>query len=345
MSKHILLILASLLITKIHASVFVGMTGDFQKFRESKQGLQLNRVTTRVKIEATKLMYIRECQLSFGNGQMRVFHLDKNLKPAGTHSFYLKRDRLVKSMVCFGSTNMASKKLGKLKVYVLPKGKLTPVKVVVGGGLGAGAGPNIVNLPARNLNICVEKKKTILQLNTQAKYWNINGRGSYLSTWKYSGSKATLTTDYATANVVAYCKRRGSETFNIHWMLNFSDPRKYYMNIQVNCVPCGDPKAVSKVKKKIDRADKFLAEGKLKTAKRLLEEALEMIDKLHEREVLTPEEESVIEELEELILQYLAELNGEVAYDESEVESDDSEDDNFKKFLAIVGVIAGLANN
>lgn len=171
--------------------------------------------------------------------------------------------------------------------------------------------PKIVKIPGRNINICIGKKKTILQLNTQAKYWNINGNGSKLSTWKYKGRHSTLIADYATANIVTYCHRRGSETFNIHWMLNFSDPRKYFMNITVNCIPCGDFKGVVRVQKKIAKANKFLEKGKLKTAKRLLEEALDMIDKLYDKQVLTPEEESLVEELEELILNLLSEITGE----------------------------------
>ena len=36
-----------------------------------------------------------------------------------------------------------------------------------------------------------------------------------------------------------------------------------------------------------------------------------MIDKLYDKQILTPEEEGLVEELEELILNLLSEINGE----------------------------------
>lgn len=365
MTKYVLAFLVAVLSSGIQAEVYVGKTGLFDKFRESKQGLNVNKVTARIRVEATRKFYLRECQLVFGNGQRRVFHVGKQLKRNQSQSFYLKRNRNVKSITCFGTTHTNAKRLSALKVFVLPKGALTPVGGIGIGGPGAGggaaAGPNVVNVQARRSNICVEKSKTIAKLNTQPRYWKINGRGSNLLTWKYRGTSATLTADSSTADVKAYCRKRGSETFNLHWMLNFADKNKYYMNVTVNCIPCGDAKGVAKVQKTIDKADRAAAEGKFKRAKRLLKEAQEMIDKLHEREVLDPEEEALIEELEEYIQQLMQELGIEEISTEYEVEIVDGPVENYeveikeeaeenddnealKKFLAVVGIIAALAS-
>lgn len=98
-----------------------------------------------------------------------------------------------------------------------------------------------VRLAPQTKQVCVGKSATLVKLGTQAEYWTCNGRGSNQSTWQYRGSASTLTLDYATADVVAYCRQAGTDTYDLSWKLAYQDMNVYSMNYTVNCVVCPRP--------------------------------------------------------------------------------------------------------
>ncbi len=127
-----------------------------------------------------------------------------------------------------------------------------------------------VTIPARSRNVCVGNSSRLIQLEYQALWWKVNGRGSRLSTWHYRGTNSTLTLDVDTANVYARCHRVGRETYNISWRVAYSDPNTYQMRYTVNCIPCLDTKSIKKAQIHINKATKLAKEGgirKLRQAK------------------------------------------------------------------------------
>lgn len=115
---------------------------------------------------------------------------------------------------------------------------LTCMTLLLGAGVAEAA---VIRLQPRQTQACVGQTKKLIQLNTQAEYWRVNGRSSMMSTWQYRGRASTLTLDYATANAVAFCRAPGVDTYELDWRLAFQDPNEYRLSYTVVCQLCPRP--------------------------------------------------------------------------------------------------------
>lgn len=291
---------------------YVGETGKFQKFMDSNEKVAINRLTHALKLEATEDLFLRECSVFFANGTSRVFKMSYlNKDKSEILKFQTKRN--VKEMSCLGTSVNLIGSRGKVKVFIAPL--LTPnpnplpnpnpnpgprpVPVPVPGpapGPHPQPLPRVVNLPPLTKKICVKKSKELIQLSVQARWWKVNGQGSNLSTWKYPGAIATLTLDYATADVQAYCKREGSETFSISWMLAFTDPNTYQKQVTVECEACAKP-AIDKIKKRANMALNLANENQRERALKQVDEIVKMLDEVMASGMFDDEELAYIEEV------------------------------------------------
>lgn len=285
---------------------FEGETLKYPNFMDRSHYFLLSKKMNALKIEATEDLFLRECELSLVGNQRRIEKMSY-LKKGQVYIFHFQLPTYVNSITCLGKSIGANFKLGALKIYSglgftpipvpRPLPGPAPAPIPVPGPVPGPAPaplPRVVNLPDVEKEICVGKSKKMIQLSIQARWWKVNGMGSQLSTWRYPGSKASLTLDYATANVHAYCKKPGKESFNVTWMLAFTDPNIYQKDVVVKCVTCSKPE-IEKIKKRVNLALDLFQRNKIEIALRELDRALRELNKLEEQGEFTPEQLELIE--------------------------------------------------
>jgi len=266
--------------------LYLGETGKYQKIVENEQGKDIRRVTHAVKIVATQDLNLRSCTVHFANGSSGSFIVGQ-IKKNEARLFSLGGRFNTASVLCRG-TAVFNGTRGSLKVYIaaVQGGGIGPVPIIPNPNPVPGPGPQprpgLRVLPPQTKRICVKESKELIQLRNQAEYWKVNGQGSRLNTWTYRGNASTLTLDFATADVQAYCRKPGVDLFQIEWKIAFTDPNRYALTYTVNCVPCINKQKAKKLAGLIEDGNRLIHRGEFEAAIGRIKRALELIEELLE---------------------------------------------------------------